>query len=417
MHIRLLPTNVLTIIFCLFCFASITTAAPPASEEIPLDKALERFYTHNYDVLINRYEIDKGQADIITARLLPNPTFTFNHEGLRTKDFPTAGENSKMQMRLDQLIELGGKRGLRTDIARETLEAVKLSHKDNIRLLLNGFYTMFYNFKLDLLNLEQSRAELRRFDRILDIAEKRFNAGHLSLVDYTKIKYSRVDLENSLTILSNQARNDSEMLGFIIGSEKPLRPLITTRDTFEDYKIDELVNTASENRYDILALHRLLKSAEYNTALTRAGRIPDVTLGAEYDTYTRQNTPGIGFGFNLNIPVFNRKQGELSRRNAEYRQLEVQINKQKRQIGVEVRQALNNFDASKQVFETYKNRKSDIELLLERSEKAFSLGGISTLDLLDTQKIYREFITKYNSALIQSNLNSELIKIVTGELK
>ena len=388
-----------------------------ANNEITIDKALEQFYSRNYDILINRYEIDKSQADIVGAKLFPNPSFTFNQTGIKTSNFPGAGDNTQMQMRLDQLVELGGKRGLRTKVAQETMEAVQLSHKDNIRLLLRGFFTLFYNFKLDMLNFEQANEELKRFDRILDIAEKRFSAGQLSLVDYTKIRYTRVDLENNLTTLENQIKNDGELLSLLVGSETPLKPSIQARDSFAEYNVDDLISTASENRYDLLALKKLLKSAEYNTALTKAGRIPDVTFGAEYDTYTRQNTPGLGLGFNLNIPIFNRKQGELARRSAEYRQLEVQIDKQKRQIMADVRQAFNNFTASLTVLGTYKSRKNDIVLLLDRSEKAFSLGGVTTLDLLDTQKIYREFMTKFNQSLIQSNLNAELLKVVTGEIK
>jgi hypothetical protein len=54
---------------------------------------------------------------------------------------------------------------------------------------------------------------------------------------------------------------------------------------------------------------------------------------------------------------------------------------------------------------------------LNRSESAFSLGGITVLDMLDTRKTYRDFITKYNQTLTQALLNQELIKVYTGELR
>ena len=58
-----------------------------------------------------------------------------------------------------------------------------------------------------------------------------------------------------------------------------------------------------------------------------------------------------------------------------------------------------------------------MEGLLGKSETAFSLGGITVLDLLDTRKTYRDFITKYNQTLTQALLNQELIKVYTGEVK
>jgi len=69
------------------------------------------------------------------------------------------------------------------------------------------------------------------------------------------------------------------------------------------------------------------------------------------------------------------------------------------------------------VFEAYRNSKAQMDLLIQNSEKAFTLGGITVLELLDSQKTYRDFITKYNQALVQSMLNKELIKVYTGEIK
>ncbi len=159
------------------------------------------------------------------------------------------------------------------------------------------------------------------------------------------------------------------------------------------------------------------KAAGYNNSLAKAGRIPDITLGAEYDAFGIHNTPTVGIGFSIPIPLFNRNQGDIRRRNAEYRQIEAQIEKTRNQIMVDVRQAINNFAASLKVYESYKTRKAEMEELLNRSEKAFSLGGITALDLLDTQKTHRDFMTKYNQSIIQSNLNEELIKVATGEIK
>ena len=128
-------------------------------------------------------------------------------------------------------------------------------------------------------------------------------------------------------------------------------------------------------------------------------------------------TPGVGLGLSLNLPLFNRNQGEIARRAAEYRQVDAQIAKARRQIVLDVRQGLNNFGAAKKVFSTYRTRLKEMEDHVARSEKAFALGGITVLDWLDTQKTYRDFLVKYNQALVQANLTGGLLKIYTGEIK
>jgi outer membrane protein, heavy metal efflux system len=402
----------LILAWVLLCWAGLA-----AAEEIDLTQALEKFYRNNYDILISRFEIDKSQADLVGAKLRPNPTFTVNYTGLDPQTPPVANDNTQWTFRLDQLFELGGKRGHRTNQAQEILEASKLGHKDTIRTLLTGFYTFFFNLKLDALNFDLSQDELKRYDRSLTVAEKRFNAGHMSLVDYTKIKIGRIDLENNLTTTETQLKNDQEQFRFLIGSPKTVTPVVPISESFPVYGEDQLVPRALENRYDLLALQKQLKAAEFGRALAKAGRIPDLTVGAEYETFGANSSPGIGLGISIPIPLFSRNQGDILRKKAEYQQLELQIQKLKKQIEVDIRQALNNFSQSLRVLEAYKSRKSEMTDLLDRSEKAFTLGGVTVLDWLDTQKTYRDFMNKFNQALVQSNLNERLIKIYTGELK
>jgi hypothetical protein len=135
-------------------------------EEIGLSQALDLFLRNNYDVLIHKYEIDKTYGDYLTARLWPNPSLSANAQGLDyQKGNLRRADETQITLRLDQLIELGGKRGLRANAAQAAHEAVKLSHQETIRSLLIGFFTVFYNLQLDRLNIAFARDELDRFDR------------------------------------------------------------------------------------------------------------------------------------------------------------------------------------------------------------------------------------------------------------
>jgi outer membrane protein, heavy metal efflux system len=327
-------------------------------------------------------------------------------------------DNTAQVYRLDQLIELGGKRGYRIKSATEGLEATRLSHKDTIRNLLIGFYTNYYSLVLDELNINFATDELTRFDRVLDIGEKRYNAGFLSLIDYTKLKLARIDLENNLTTLSTQYRNDLEVFNLLLGGAGNYKPLKgQAKEEFPEYKEDRLLETAHGNRFDLLALQRQMQSIEAGRKLARAQRIPDLSVGVEYEGLGTKLDPGRGAGLSMSIPLFYRNQGEILRRDAEYNQMRVQIEKVRRQIQTDVRQAMNNYSSSLTIFGAYRNRKTEMEDLWQKSEQAFSLGGITVLDMLDTRKTYRDFITKYNQALTQSALNEDLmIRIYTGQI-
>ena len=388
-----------------------------AEEEVTLAQALEYFYTNNYDILINKYEIDKASADLLGSKLLPNPTFSTNYTGLETSSV-SYGDNTQRIFRIDQLIELGGKRHFRIRAAEQTLEAARLSHEDTIRNILVGFYTFFYNLSLDMLNLKLAQEELKQFEKSLDVAEKRYTAGFLSYVDFTKLKVAKVASENNVLNAERQLKIDSEQFRILIGIDKPVWPAQgQLQEIFPEYQEEEMIAKAYQSRQDLLSLQRQMKSAEYMISLAKARRIPDVTVGTEYENFGYPGKTGIGFGISLNIPIFNWNQSEVSRRHAEYRQVELQAAKTKRQVESDIHLAYSGFTTALKVYETYKNRKRDAEDLMEKSTKAFSLGGITVLDLLDTQKTYREFIGKYNQSAVQCNLNHELLKVYTGDFK
>ncbi|HTZ40355.1 MAG TPA: TolC family protein [Syntrophales bacterium] len=409
-------------VFILTAVALLSSTLPVSAqapvEEISIERALEMFYQNNYDLLISRYEIEKSYADYVGTKLFPNPTLSVNKTGMDLNNHLTNNENTQDTIRLDQLIELGGKRGLRQNAAAETLEAARLTHRDTARTLLIGFYTLYFNLYQDSLSRDLALQEIGRFGRILDIAGKRHNAGFLSLNDYTKLKLSAIDLENSLTSVENQLRNNSESFALLLGNPGPLLPVkMAPLTAFDTVSENEMLEIAYKNRYDLLSLERQIGAAGHNLALAKAMRIPDVTLGVEWERFYPNYDPGLGVGLSLPLPLFNRNQGEILRKTAEQKQLEIQMVKVKRLIVAEIRQAINNYATSVRIFQSYQTRKPEMDELLMRTEKSFALGGITVLELLDTQKTYREFNVKYNQALAQSNLSRELIKLYTGTIK
>ena len=284
----ILQSRPIVIIVVLLCLVHVLPVCAEENE-ITLDQAREYFLRHNFDILINQYEVRKAEADLQGAKLFPNPAVSVNYTGLDPSTF-RANENTQHIYRVDQLVELGGKRGLRTGAASESLESTKLSHKDAVRVLLTGFYTQFFNMSLDLLNVKLAKEELEQSEKILEIAEKRYNAGFLSSVDYTKLKVAQVDMESSLISLENQYKNDSEQFRLLIGSPKVVIPSQgQIRDSFQEYGEEDLINKAYQKRTDLQAFQRQLTSEEYSVSLAKAAAIPDMTIGASMRTSARNN--------------------------------------------------------------------------------------------------------------------------------
>ena len=384
-----------------------------------MKEALKLFYKSNYELLVNKYNVDKAYADYIGSKLYPNPSILVGNIGHNfASGYPSVNQNTQTTVRLEQLIELGGRREMRINSAEESLVVAELFQKDKIRNLLAGFYDIWFHLLLDRQHVEFGKNDLERLDNILRIAEARFNAGSLSKIEHTKLRLFRLERVTALTHVESKYRNRQEDFSLLLGGEKKYLP-VPTSDISEAsgvFSEEALIKKAMQNRYDLLALQKQLKSADLNLAIAQSYRIPDVTVGLQYDSFGGSLDPYIGAGIGINLPIFNRNQGVIGKRAAERGQIETLIEKTRRNAASEVRKALNNYLAAINIEKSFANRKNEMEDLLKRSATAFALGGISALDFLDAQRTHLDFSAKYLQSRMQTLLNRELLKISTGEI-
>lgn len=389
------------------------------AEEIDLKEALKLFYRNNYDILVNKYNVDKSYADFIGSKLYPNPSLLAGNIGHNfSTGYPSVNSNTQTTVRVEQLIELGGRRQLRINSAEESLGVAELFQKDKIRNLLAGFYDIWFSLLLERQQLDFVRNDLKQLDNILKIAEARFNAGTLSKIEHAKLRLFRLERVTALAHAESKYLNRQEDFSLLIGGDKKYNPMPASdiSEASDALAEDALIKEAMENRYDLLALQKQLKSADLNLAAARSYRIPDVTFGLQYDNFGGTADPYFGGGIAMTLPIFNRNEGLIGKRAAERGQVETLIEKTRRSVISEVRKALNNYMSAMNIEKSLVGRKNEIEDLLKRSSAAFGLGGINALDLLDAQRTHLEFHNKYLQSRAQTLLSHKILKISTGEI-
>ncbi|MGC8852099.1 MAG: TolC family protein [Hydrogenobacter sp.] len=101
------------------------------SEEISLFKAIKILREKNYDFKISLYEIKKSEGAYLQAGLFQNPTLFVNYTGLIFgKNILYDTGNTMFSARVDQPIELGGKREYRKLSAMYQLRSVGYQSED-----------------------------------------------------------------------------------------------------------------------------------------------------------------------------------------------------------------------------------------------------------------------------------------------
>ncbi|MDM7274165.1 TolC family protein [Sulfurihydrogenibium azorense] len=163
-------------------------------ETLTFEEGLNNLINKNYDILIQKNEVEKAKADIITAKLRPNPTFTSNFTYYNIKNLLDRS-NTQNSFRIDQEIETANKRGLRIKLAEKMLEYTQLNFKSSLKDYLNTYLSSYTQLLSDKLQLENSKSNLQDYQKILEIAKIQYEKGFLSQLDYEKLKLSLIDYQ------------------------------------------------------------------------------------------------------------------------------------------------------------------------------------------------------------------------------
>jgi len=382
--------------------------------EINLKEALSLIKEKNYDSKINFLEIKKSEGSYIQSGLFQNPTLSVNYTGLsfgRNIVYDTG--NTLFSVRIDQPIELGGKREYRKFSAYHQLESTKYQTMDSIRAIFLDFTDIYFQTLTDKAYVDYLQNDLNEFEKILEVQSKKHQLGFLSLIEFTKLKLYKMELENAIIQAKGNYQKDLKDFNlYLIGDYSPADINLPQKTEID---INNLIKTAIVKRENIKALQEQLKSVDYQIKLLKAYTIPDISVGVEYDAFGTNYKPGIGFGFSLNLPIFDKRQGDLLTSLATKEQTYINLEKNYALIKSQIEKAFYDYQVSKDIYNSFIEKKKVMDDLVERTKKAYLLGGVSILDFLDTERTYKSFMNDFIQAKYNYLKNYYKLKILSGD--
>ncbi len=407
------------------CMPQAQSPAPSTSSQagsaISMEEAVRLAIRNNQQLRAQRFNVDQSQANEITAALKPNPVFSSTNEDfpLFSPSFLTLDNlrnNQEYNQSVSYLVERGGKRERRVEVARDNTDLVSKTVLDLERQLRFQVAQTFINALLAKSNLQFARDALNAFSQVVDINKKRLDAGDISEGDFLKIQLQQLQFEQDvstaeLALIQNKA-SLRQLLGY---SGIPEDYDVSGELAYKAYTVnpDELQRQALAERPDLQAALSGVKLANDTVALAYANRSRDLVAETEYKRNGPLNT--VGFGIQIEIPIHSRNQGEIARSQAAVRQAEE--SRMAAQYGVltDVANAFWNFRTSAHVIQLYESG------YLERATRsrdianyAYRRGAASLLDLLDAERSYRAIQLAYRQALSAYMIGVEQINLVIG---
>jgi cobalt-zinc-cadmium efflux system outer membrane protein len=380
------------------CFVAPARAQTPSPTPSLNGLTFEEIYDlaehNNLQIAAVRRRRAVAEAAILIAGERPNPAFTTTY----TRTEP------RLNTAISQLIELGGKRGRRIDVARNELRLTELDLDAALRTLRHDVRAAYFNIGLARNTLVLGQQAVDQAKDLADIARTRFEAGDIAQFEVLQANLAVDRATNDLARLDNSERIARATLNQLL-NRAPDAPLDLRDSLFVkpvSISTAELIGRALAANVDLRTAEQQIVAEQSRLKLARAQRVPDLTLqpGLESFDSAFPGHPGFNMAVTVPLPIFNRGTAEIKRSSAMLEQLQAERDATRQRVSSDIGRAALNLESARKQVEFFESRLlPEAERVRELANEAYRIGQTSLLSVIDATRNAREVRQAYLQAL------------------
>lgn len=357
---------------------------------LSMEEAEKICIENNLLIRAKKAEIKKADAEIISAKMIPNPLLRYAASSLKNGERETEESYS-----VSQSIDISGKRSKRIDAAKKSREAHLYFLKYEISGIILHLRQTYYKI-LYLKEKERLLTDLISvFENVKSKTEERVKAGDVSESELMKISSEKKNIKRSLKTLKIDLRAEKRTLGMLLNLEvndlqlkgenvyKPLMPDLKIAPEF-----------AILQRYDIIGQGMLVEAAAASLSFARAESLPSFDIEAGYRRRTG-GFEGFVFGVTIPLPIFDRNQGGIERAKRLLEHEKITFEFMKKNAIYEVATFQEKIDSLKEIISGISQQLDTARQLTKIARIAYEEGEISLLQLLDAVRSEKALSMEY----------------------
>jgi cobalt-zinc-cadmium efflux system outer membrane protein len=388
------------------------------------------FLDKNISLISEKLNIDIADAQVIQAKLWPNPTLTIGEINLwsnaTAQQLPPLwgnyGKTQQVNAELEQLIQTAGKRKKLIAMEKVNAEIAKEYFKTFLRSLKIEFRDNLTDLQYNQAQEAVYQKQLSSMQTLLKAYANQVKQGNIGKGEYVRLKASELQYLKEINDL--QKENNALQKELKVLMNLPATSFIKLTDegfvpvnkNIEDINLANLMESAVENRPDMKVLKLGNEYNDNKYKYERAMRTPDVTLGISYDRGASLMNDFVGVGFSLDLPFFNRNQGNIKAAKIAINQGKLLTEEKTLSVQSEVLQAYQDFITTKKLYESADaSFEGDLDKLLESYRKNFLQRNTSMLEYLDFVDAYLDNKSILLNSKKDLNKNLEELRYITGQ--
>lgn len=371
---------------------------------ITLPEAEKQFIEKNLSLLAEKYNIDIAKAALIQAKLYSNPTLSYNgglYNPEQRKIIDISNKSGQYEIGVQQLIRLAGKRNKEIKLAETNTALSENQFFDLVRTLRFSLRSNFYNAYFLQNSIKAYHTQIISLENLnsayLDLQTK----GVVTLKDAIRIKSLLYSLRAEQASLQNQLNDLQAELQLLLQNNHayflPEANVGNIASSLFQHTLPSLVDTAYANRQDLKFSENNMTFNLQNLALQKAIAVPDLTVGATYDRRGGFVDNSMIFSLSMDLPFFNRNQGNIKAAKISIDQSKTVFQQQKLTVENEVQLAyvkVLNTDKMLQSIDPKFN--DEFEKLLLGITQNFKNKNISLIEFTDFNESYKDNILQFN---------------------
>lgn len=422
------------ILLTLLFIVSLKTMAQNAimSDTIVLSRkqAESLFLEKNISLISEKLNIDIADAQVIQAKLWPNPNLDIGEINLwsnaTAQQLPPLwgnfGTTSQVNAELTQLVQTAGKRKKLIAMEKVGVEIAKEYFSAFLRNLKIEFRDNLTDLQYNQAQQEVYQKQLASMQTLIKAYGNQVAQGNIGKGEYIRLKASELNYLKEINDL--QKENNSLQKELKVLMNLPATSFIKLTDegfvpenkNINELNLSNLMDSAIENRPDMKVLKLGNEYNDNKYKYERAMRTPDVTLGVSYDRGASLMNDFVGVGFSLDLPFFNRNQGNIKAAKLASDQGKLMTEEKTISIQAEVLNTYQDYLTTKKLYESADaSYEGDLDKLLEAYRKNFLQRNTSLLEYLDFVDAYLDNKSILLNSKKDLNKNLEELRYITGQ--
>ena len=322
--------------------------------------------------------LDFTRADLVEAKMLPNPTFSLL--------FPVGPK--LLETALSIPAEALWQRPHRIAAAKFDARSVAEDLIENGLGLIRDVQTTYADLWLSQKSFDLAQDDAQLQIQITQLAKARLAAGDISGLTAGSAHTDSLQVVGHMKSLLKEIDVTKQQLNTLLGlSSENVTYDIEMLDMTEKstVSIDKLLQTALAARPDLRAMELAIEAAGERLGWEKSKIYNFIAIIDAKDE--GEDSLTVGPGLEFEIPIFNQNQSQIARAKTELEQASRQYEALRQNIILEVKQAYTRYVSAYEQFDLWNNDiVPSLEQVLEQTSKSFEIGEVPYLTVLEAKR-------------------------------